>query len=90
MAGMRAKRTGTKVTYTFSGDLQEVLKKAKKELKEKGESQERVFLQWQKDKAVKACDNYERRIADLQDFIPLAVKELRERKVKEEAAGEKQ
>lgn len=85
MAGMRTKRTKGKITYTISGDLRECVEKAEKELKEKQESQERTFLKWQRDKAVKALETYEKRIADLKDFIPLAKEELKKR---EEAAGQ--
>lgn len=85
MAGVRAKKTKNGITYTFSGELKECLEKARKELQEKTASQERVFLRWQKDKALKAYENYEKRIKELRDFIPLAEKELKKR---EEAAGD--
>ena len=49
---------------------------ARKELDKKVQSQERVFLQWQFEKAKKARDTYEKRIEDLQGFIRLAEKEL--------------
>lgn len=85
MAGMRAKRKkGGGVTFTFSGDLKECVEKAKQELKTKQESQERVFLMWQKEKAVKSWENYERRIGDLIDFVELGERELKKR---EDAAG---
>lgn len=79
MAGMRAvhKKTGT--TFKFTGDIKECIERVEKELKEKQESQERVFLKWQRDKAVKAWESYEKRISDLKDFIPLAKNELRKR-----------
>lgn len=80
MAGMRAKhQKGGKVTYTFTGDLAECIEKAEKELHEKRGSQQRVFLKWQRDNAVKAYETYERRIEDLKDFVELGKKELKER-----------
>lgn len=83
MAGMRALHKKTGVTYKFSGDLRECISKAEKELKEKQESQERVFLRWQRDKAVKAFDAYEKRIGDLKDFIPLAKNEIAKKEQEE-------
>lgn len=79
MAGMRAvhKKDGT--TYKFTGDLKESIEKAEKELQEKRGSQQRVFLQWQRDNAVKAYESYERRIVDLQDFVKLGKEELKKR-----------
>ena len=84
MAGMRAvhKKNGT--TFKFSGALKDAIDKAEKELNEKTESQQRVFLKWQRDNAVKAYENYEKRIKDLRDFIELGKKELKKR---QEAAG---
>ena len=61
-------------------------------MREKENSQKRVFLKWQRDNAVKAYENYEKRIDDLQDFIPLAKEELKKRqeavKAKEENENE--
>lgn len=87
MAGMRAKKTKNGTTFTFSGDLKDAIITAEKELSEKTNSQRRVFLKWQRDNAVKAYENYEKRIADLKGFIPLAKEELKKR---EEAAGKKE
>lgn len=43
MAGMRAKHQKSgKVTYTFSGDLAESIQKARKELRQKEESEEQI------------------------------------------------
>lgn len=87
MTGMRTKKTKNGKTFTFSGDLKDAIVAAEKELSEKTNSQKRVFLKWQRDNAVKAHENYEKRIADLKDFIPLAKEELKKR---EEAAGKKE
>lgn len=84
MAGMRAKKSKGGTTFTFSGGLKDTLKAAEKELSEKTSSQKREFLKWQRDNAIKAYENYEKRIRDLRDFIPLAKEELKKR---EEAAG---
>ena len=62
--GMTAKRTKNGIVYSFTGELQDALEAAQKELDKKVQSQERVFLQWQFDKAKKARDNYEKRISD--------------------------
>lgn len=35
MAGIRVKRAKDKITYTYTGSLEEALEKAKKELREK-------------------------------------------------------
>ena len=85
MAGFTAKHKNGRVSFTYSGDLQECIDKAEKELEAKQGSQEQVFLTWQYERAKKALNTYNRRIADLKDFIPLAKEEL-ERK-KQEAAG---
>ena len=74
--GMRVKRNKNGVVYSFTGELQDALEAARKELDKKIQSQERVFLQWQFEKAKKARDTYEKRIEDLQGFIRLAEKEL--------------
>lgn len=88
MAGMRTKKSksgGT--TFTFSGELSDAIKTAEKELYEKTTSNKRIFLKWQRDNAVKAYENYEKRIKDLRDFIPLAKEELKKR---QEAAEQKE
>lgn len=88
MAGMRAKKSkngGT--TFTFSGELSDAIETAEKELYEKTTSNKRIFLKWQRDNAVKAYENYEKRIKDLRNFIPLAKEEL---KKQQEAAGQKE
>nr|DAY50243.1 MAG TPA: hypothetical protein [Caudoviricetes sp.] len=82
MAGMRAKHQKSgEVTYTFSGDLAESIQKARKELRQKEESEERNFLKWQYEKAKKAYETYERRIDDLQGFIRLGTEELERREI---------
>ena len=73
---MRVKRNKNGVVFSFTGELQDALEAARKELDKKIQSQERVFLQWQFEKAKKARDIYEKRIEDLQGFIRLAEKEL--------------
>lgn len=93
MAGMRTKKSkGGGKTFTFSGELSDAIEAAERELREKENSQKRVFLKWQRDNAVKAYENYEKRIDDLQDFIPLAKEELKKRqeavKAKEENENE--
>ena len=77
--GMTAKRTKNGIVYSFTGELQDALEAAQKELAKRVQPQERVFLQWQFDKAKKARDNYEKRISDLQGFIRLALKEIAEK-----------
>lgn len=91
MAGMRAKHQKSgKVTYTFSGDLAESIQKARKELRQKEESEERNFLKWQYEKAKKAYETYERRIDDLQGFIRLGTEELERRRIEKQEQEEKQ
>ena len=85
MARFTAKHKKGRVSFTYSGDLQECIDKAEKELEIKQGSQEQLFLIWQYGRAKKALDTYNRRIEDLKSFIPLAKEEL-ERK-KQEAAG---
>lgn len=84
MAGMRATHKKNGVTFKYSGDLQENIEKARKELEKKRGSQERVFLNWQKEKAVKAFNSYEQRIVDLESFVELGKKELKEGEEKED------
>lgn len=69
--------------YSYSGDLEQEVKKAKSEYMEKETSQERVFLLWQYQRAKKAYEKYEQRIADLKGFIELAEAELK----KQESGG---
>lgn len=93
MAGMRTKKSKDgRTTFTFSGGLSDAIETAERELREKENSQKRVFLKWQRDNAVKAYENYEKRIDDLQNFIPLAKEELEKRqeaaKAKEENENE--
>ncbi len=85
MSGFTARHKNGSVHFTYSGDLQECIDKAEKELETKQGSQEQLFLTWQYGRAKKALDTYNRRIEDLKSFIPLAKEEL-ERK-KQEAAG---
>lgn len=82
--GMTAKRNKNGVVFSFTGELQDALESARKELDKKVQSQERVFLQWQFEKAKKARDTYEKRIEDLQGFIRTAEKELAKREDKPE------
>lgn len=85
MAGMRAKHQKSgKVTYTFSGDLADSIQKARKELRQKEDSEERSFLKWQHERAKKAYETYERRIDDLKGFIRLGTEELERRKIEEQ------
>lgn len=85
MAGMRAKHQKSgKVTYTFSGGLAESIQKARKELRQKEESEDRKFLKWQHEKAKKAHETYERRIDDLQGFIKLGTEELERRRIEKQ------
>lgn len=71
------KKNGTVTrTFSYSGDLEKCIEDAKKELKNKQNSQERVFLHWQAEKANAALTRYEDRIKDLTDFIGLAIQEL--------------
>ena len=82
--GMRTKRTKNKRTFTYTGDLQISIEEAEKELKKKTSSQERVFLLWQFERAKKAYERYEQRIADLIDFIGLGKEELKNQTETEE------
>lgn len=89
MAGMTAKhRKSGKVIYSISGDLEECIKKARKELRQKEDSEERTFLRWQYERAKKAHENYERRIKDLQGFIKLGTEELEKRRLEKQQSQE--
>lgn len=81
---MTVKRKKDKITYNYDGNLEATFENSKKELEKKSESQERVFLLWQYQKAKKAHEAYERRINDLKGFIELAEKELKKRESAEE------
>ena len=81
---MKKQREKAKITYNYDGNLEATLENSKKELEKKSESQERVFLLWQYQKAKKAYEAYERRINDLKGFIELAEKELKKRESAEE------
>lgn len=82
----RKKKSGTVTrTFSYSGDLEKCIEDAKKELESKRDSQERVFLRWQAEKANAAINRYEDRIKDLTDFIGLAIQELE--KEREEKGG---
>ena len=81
---MKVKRTKNRAIYQFSGDLKEEIKKAKAEYEKKKDAQERMFLLWQFQKAKKAHEAYEQRIADLKSFIELAEAEMK----KQEGNGE--
>ena len=84
--GMTAKhKKSGGISYQYTGDLEEVVKATRKELEKKRESQERVFLNWQFEKAKKSRETYEKRIRDLEGFLILAEKEL-EKRGSEEAA----
>lgn len=72
------KKTNCK-TFTYRGDLVETIKKAKKELEEKTNSEKRTFLLWQYNKAKKEFDTYELRIEDLKAFISAAEAHLRKK-----------
>ena len=61
--------------------MAESIQKARKELRQKEESEERNFLKWQYEKAKKAYETYERRIDDLQGFIRLGTEELERREI---------
>lgn len=74
-AKMTTKRTKDKVTYQFTQNLEAAVKNSKEELVKKKDSQERVFLKWQYERAKRAYEAYERRIKDLEGFIELAEKE---------------
>ena len=76
MAGMTAKHKKIGVTFTYTGDLRECIAKSEKELKEKENSTEWLFLKWQYEKAKKAYDTFNRRVNDLKDFIELGKKKL--------------
>ena len=84
---MTTKRTKDSITYQFAGKIEEAVENAKEELKRKSESQERVFIKWEYDKAKKAYEAYERRISDLKGFIVLAEKERQKKKEAEVEEG---
>ena len=88
MAGMTAKHTKKGTQFTYRGDLQECIEKAEKELCEKENSTQWLFLKWQHDNAKKALDAYNRRVRDLKDFIRLGKEELEKRKAEEAAEHE--
>lgn len=88
MAGMTAKHKKGRVTYSFSGDLEECIKKAQKELQQKEDSEERTFLRWQHERAKKAHETYERRISDLRGFIELGKEELEKRRIAKQQSQE--
>lgn len=88
MAGFTAKHKKGRTCFSYRGDLQECIDKAEKELETKQGSQESMFLLWQYERAKKALDTYNKRIADLKEFIPLAKEELK-RKEQEAAGNEK-
>ena len=75
---MRVKRQKDRKVYSYSGDLKEEIEKAKAEYEKKKDAQERLFLLWQFQKAKKAHEAYEQRIADLKGFIELAEETLKE------------
>lgn len=85
-AKMTTKRTKDKKTYMYTGSLEAAVENSKEELRKKRESQERVFLKWQYDKAKKAYEAYERRITDLKNFIELGEEEIQKQKEAEGAA----
>ena len=74
---MRVKRTKNNKVFSYSGDLKEEIKKAKAEYEKKKDAQETMFLLWQFQKAKKAHEAYEQRIADLKSFIELAEAEMK-------------
>ncbi len=76
---MRVKRTKGRKDYFYSGDLKKEIEKAKEEYEKKKYAQERLFLLWQFQKAKKAHEAYEQRIADLKGFIELAEVEMKKR-----------
>ena len=79
------KKNGTITrTFTYSGDLGKCIEDAKKELENKKNSQERVFLRWQAEKANAALNRYEGRIEDLTDFIRIAIQELEKKQEEQE------
>ncbi len=82
---MRVKRTKKGTNYSYSGDLEQEIEKAKAEYKEKETSQERIFLLWQYQKAKRAREKYEQRIADLKNFVKLAEEKLEEQRNADDA-----
>ena len=66
------RKTKTERRMTYSGDLKEVIKKAKKELYEKENSPKRQYLKWKYEDAKKENERWEERIKDLRDFIEIA------------------
>lgn len=70
--------------------MAESIQKARKELRQKEESEERNLLKWQYEKAKKAYETYERRIDDLQGFIRLGTEELERRRIEKQEQEEKQ
>lgn len=71
-------------SFTYTGDLEECIKAAQKELANKSDAQERIFLKWQADRAKKALEKYENRITDLQIFIQTAKQKIEEEQREEE------
>ena len=76
MEGFTAKHKKGNVSFTYRGDLRECIKKAEKELEKKQGGQEGMFLLWQYERAKKAFNTYNRRIAVLKDFFEVAKRAL--------------
>lgn len=83
-SGFSIKHKKKSTNYTYWGDLKIVIEKAKKELKDKKESNKRIYLLWNYEKAKKEHEKWEKRIIDLEEFIELAENELRKNEKKEE------
>jgi len=73
-------------SFSYSGDLEECINKAKKEANQKRESEERTHIKWEYERAKKQHENYEQKIKDLDDFARLAKKQIE--KEKEDKAGD--
>lgn len=64
-------------SFTYSGDLKAAIDKAEKELSNKlSDTTKRLFLFWTYERAKKELEAWDRRIADLKEFIRLAKNEL--------------
>lgn len=75
---IRHTKTQRKMTYT--GDLQEAIQKAQKELRQKENDQKRAYLLWHYEQARKELTSWDARIDDLKAFIRCATEQLEKEK----------
>lgn len=81
----RIKKTKNKRTMSFTGDLEEVIKKVKKELHRYETDEKRHYLLWKYEEAKREWTKWEERIKDLEDFLQ-AAKEYQKKEGEEKRA----